>query len=286
MKLRPRALLPKSIHPRVVNGDEEVFRNEAAFNYIMTNKLYYTQGLAAAFKNNFRVSFPTDAIEVKANWVPIQPGDKDKYHWNYDAKGNLFGLVAMHLTSKVVPNWFWATFEWAGNPGRSDFIGSRDTFGVTYLGSPSFQPPNAQKLGTVYDPGTVTRGLTDLFDKAGYSKGWKAQLMNYRLKGTQVDFADSTGLPTLLGNSVTEAGFVPSASCITCHSRAAVDASGHNVFVQGFKPTLPGDSAQESYNGYPDPNWFWQISQDPPPIMKTLQVDFVWAIPMFARAAP
>jgi len=285
MKLRPRALRPKTAHAEgVLNPDEEVFRNKPAFKYIMDNQLYYTQGLAAAFKNKLRVSFPTDAIEIKANWVKIKPEDKTKYHWNYDETGTLYGLVAMHISSKVLPNWFWATFEWTDNPGRSDYIGSRDTFGVTYLNSGPFQPPNATELGKVYPAGTVTKELESLFGDAGYKEEWKAEWMNYRLKGSQVDFADSTGIPTLLGNSVTEHGFVASASCITCHSRAAVAADGHDAFGSGFKPSLPGDN-QQSYNGYPDPNWFWQILDSPNPDLKCLQVDFVWAIPQLARPA-
>jgi hypothetical protein len=290
MILRPRALRPKTKHLEAVVGNEEVYRNKSAFTYIMDNQLYYTQGLAAAFKNGLRVSFPTDSIEVKANWIKISPDDKAKYHWNYDDKGTLYGLVAMHISSKALPNWFWATFEWVGNPGRSDFIGSRDTFGVKYAtqGKPWFQVPVSEpaNLGKAYPSGEVTDALKKLFDDAGYKADWKAQWMNYRLKGSQVDFADSTGVPTLLGNSVTEAGFVPSASCITCHSRAAVNSQGRNVFGTGFKPILPGnDNNPQSYNGYPDPSWFWQISDSPDPVLKNLQVDFVWAIPLFARPA-
>jgi hypothetical protein len=126
--------------------------------------------------------------------------------------------------------------------------------------------------------------LLKLFKEAGFTKEWTGQWLNYRLKGSQVDFARSTGIPTLLGNSVTEGGFVPTASCITCHGRAAVNSQGQNVFGGGFKPSLPGDGPQ-SYNGYPDPNWFWQFSESTSPTLKNLQVDFVWAIPFRARPA-
>jgi hypothetical protein len=304
LQLRPRALETRPISPHgkrilpraaVENPEEEVFRNKPTFDFIIQNQLWYTQGLAAAFKKGQKgqpISFPTQSVEVKANWIKIPPDQRDKYHWNYDDSGDVYGLVAMHITSKVLPNWFWATFEWVDNPGRSDYIGSRDAFGVVYDGNtPSFQPPllddqGRQITGTVYPPGKVTDALKQLFLDFGYTKDWSGQWFNYRLKGSQTDFADSTGMPTLLGNSRTEAGFVPSASCITCHSRAAVAADGQDAFGAGFKDLLlPPIGVQiESYNGYPNPNWFWTKSVGGP-ALKNLQMDFVWAIPFRARAA-
>ena len=47
---------------------------------------------------------------------------------------------------------------------------------------------------------------------------------DYRLKGAQVDFTDRTGRPTIVGNSITEAGFVSTSSCITCHAWASIGA--------------------------------------------------------------
>src|SRR5205085_9407591 len=112
----------------------------------------------------------------------------------YDASGKLYGLVALHITSKVLPNWFWATFEWVDNKGRSDYLGSRDAFGVTYDNpkDPSFQPPNPE-TGKVYPPGKVTKNLLDLFKAGGFDSAWAQEWQNYRLKGSQVDFTDSTG---------------------------------------------------------------------------------------------
>jgi hypothetical protein len=256
--------------------------------------------LHAAFKKGQPISFPRQSVEVKANWIKISPDQRDKYHWNYDENGDVYGLIALHITSKVLPNWFWATFEWVDNPGRSDYIGSRDTFGVVYENDPpSVQPPlfddqGRQVTGTVYPPGKVTDALKKLFKDAGFSDDWSRQWLNYRLKGSQTDFADSTGIPTLLGNSRTEGGFVPTASCITCHARAAVNADGKNAFFSkedlnfgaGFKKVLlpPVGVLNESYNGYPDPNWFWTPSTGGP-TLTNLQMDFVWAIPQRARAA-
>jgi hypothetical protein len=44
------------------------------------------------------------------------------YHVN-SAGGKQYALVSMHVISKMVPNWTWATFEHKDNPGRCDVIG-------------------------------------------------------------------------------------------------------------------------------------------------------------------
>ena len=67
-------------------------------------------------------------------------------------------------------------------------------------------PSNTDATGKVYPAGPLTPQLLALFKSAGLSGPWAAQWMNYRLKGSQVDFTDSAGRPLLLGNSVTEAG--------------------------------------------------------------------------------
>ena len=271
-------------------GSEEVRRNKATFDYVVQNGLWYTQGIAAFFASGNVVDFPLDAIEVKGNWVSIQESDKPKYHWNYDVNGNLVGLVAMHITSKAVPNWVWATFEWTGNPGRCDFIGCRDCFGYT----PAIVPSNTDAPGAVYPAGNITKQLFGMFQAGGLTGEWGAEWQNYRLKGSQTDFTDPSGAPLLVGNSVTEGGFVQTASCMTCHSRAAVDSAGKNSFpIFGEKEPLPlqTTSPQQfqteftTYNGAPDPAWFWLFTGKG--TTKTnMQTDFVWAIPFRAKPAP
>ena len=51
-------------------GSEEVRRNQSSFNFIVSNGLWYQQGLKAAFEKGVQLSFPIDAIEVKARWTP------------------------------------------------------------------------------------------------------------------------------------------------------------------------------------------------------------------------
>ena len=118
---------------------EEVHRNKVTFDYIVENGLWYREGIAAFFDKAAKavgddvdfasktVNLPRASIEVKANWIVIDEKDKPKFHWNYNGEGQLLGLVAMHIISKDLPNWFWCTFEHVDNPGRGDFIGIHDS---------------------------------------------------------------------------------------------------------------------------------------------------------------
>jgi hypothetical protein len=248
---------------------EEVHRNRQAFDFIVQNNLWYTQGLAKAFASGQTVTFPTTSIEVKANWVPIQASQKSQYHWNYDANGNLIGLVAMHIISKTIPNWTWATFEWAGNAGRCDYIGCHDQFGYTPANIAPQTPTGGQ-----YPAGTITPALQALFTTANLAP----EFSHYRLKGSQIDFVTPTGIATLLGNSVTESGFVSTSSCMTCHSRAAVDSSGVPTPNAGF-------IGQNSPNGAPNPQWFFNTSTSPY-TPTYVPIDFVWGIINAAAAPP
>jgi hypothetical protein len=230
-----------------LGGGEEVRRNKASFDFIVSNGLWYKQGLAAAFAAKNAITFPVDAIQVKADWIQIQPQQKSQYHWNYAADGKLYGLVALHIESKALPNWLWATFEWTGNAGRCDYIGCNDSFGVT---PPSVAP--ATPVGGTYPAGTLTPALLSLMSAAGLGP----EFQNYRLKGSQTLFANTVGQPTLLGSSVIEKGVVPSSSCITCHGQASVDLNGNNNPSLGYTPL----SGLISSNGPLTPSMFFTSS--------------------------
>jgi len=253
----------KPLHIQLVElgGAEEVHRNKASFDFIISHGLWYKTGLAAAFAAKNVLTFPVDAIEVKADWIPIQPKQKSQFHWNYDANGTLYGLVALHIESKVLPNWHWATFEWTGNAGRCDYIGCNDSFGVT---PPSVAP--ATPVGGSYPAGTLTPALLSLMSAAGLAPEWQ----NYRLKGSQTLFANTVGQPTLLGNSVTEIGLVQSSSCITCHGQASVDTNGNFNRNLGF--TNASDTV--STNGPLNPSMFLNGSGQ----LQYFPVDFLWGI--------
>ncbi len=254
-------------------GGEEVRRNKYSFDYIIGNNLWYTQGLAANFKSRVnqgtgeisQISFPIPAIEVKAVWKPISKDSMKYYHWNYDETGKLYGLVALHIMSKAIPNWTWATWEWVGNPGRCDYIGCHDNFGVV----PDTVNPNST-LGQQYPPGSLTPALLALFKQYNIDPEWQ----NYRLKGSQIDWINSMGVPTHDGNSVTEAGFVQTSSCITCHSVASFDSTGSAQPTVGFQPP----ALQQSQLGPVSPGNFYQNATAPYGNLKYLQGDFVWGL--------
>lgn len=269
------------LQPHIIpGGSEEVRRNQAAFDFIVCNKLNTKSGLRLAFAAGTPISFPTDAVEVKANWVPAGNRSPDQFHINSDSTGARFALVSFHLISKAVPNWTWATFEHESNPGRCDFIGCHDDFGAIVKDVPPHPTP-----GGTYSACVKTPALKKLLSDAGLPPMWE----HYCLKGSQVDFVTATGLPIHLGNSVTEDGFVNTSSCMTCHSRAAINAQAQPTSGGGFlnpaPPALCPTGSPCSPNGTPVPSWFFNNPGQPNQSLLGLQTDFVWSIP-FRVTAP
>ena len=160
-----------------------------------------------------------------------------------------------------MPNWTWATFEHKDNPGRCDVIGCSDHFGAAV---PYAAPLSPIELKTHYPDCAKSSELVALFLKAKIDPAF----VNYCLKGAQPDFTDTTGLAIRLGNSVTEQGFVSQASCMTCHGRAAFDATGHATSFAGFDPisnNIPL-GPQNTGNGTVGPinsAWYW-VAGGPP----------------------
>jgi len=265
---------------------EEVRRNRSTFNFIKDNRLYSRDGLKAYAKP---IVFPSDSIEVKANWVPVSqlaqflsgsgaPTDPKLYHLNTtteNGKQVQYALLSFHIISKMVPNWTWATFEHMNNPGRCDVLGCNDSFGA----NPPATAPQSNATGKQYPDCVKTPALAALFKAAKID----AAFANYCLKGSQTDFTDAQGVKTRLGNSVTEAGFLDTASCITCHGNAAFSFitgafSTNRVFLYNSTPIAPF--------GPLDPGQFWLYPDKDP--MRTADAaifrssDFVWSIPFCA----
>jgi hypothetical protein len=303
----PRPLQPGS-------NVEETRRNRPAFDFIINNNLYKVTGLQAAFAkfaaDRMLLSFPSDAIEVKANWFPVEsPGDPSKsgipgytgtpndadrsYHVATASDGKRYALVAMHVISKMVPNWTWATFEHQNNPGRCEFIGCRDAFGATQ----SFVPPdtaipdpsdpsynNPKNNPTPYRACAKTSALDALFAATAIDPVFR----NYCLKGSQVDFMDASGMPIRLGNSITEETFDFQASCMSCHGRAAFAANGRATSVAGF------DNVTGAPLGPLHGEWYWTTNIGGPwapsalpsvgesVVPGAISADFVWSIPFCA----
>ncbi len=114
---------------------------------------------------------------------------------------------------------------------QSNFIPPLVTSDQLKDGTALFDP------GKRYPSGTISTGLADLFGALNIGTGdrvanpdrpsiadpaWRS----YRLKGTQTQFYSTDGYPTQMGASITEGGFVNSASCMSCHVQASVVSSG------------------------------------------------------------
>lgn len=282
--LRTPALASANVlpgHPRVMpGGGEEVRRNREAFDFIIKNNLHTRGGLVSAFKAKSKIDFPIAAIEIKAEWLPeFYVSDASQYYSN-TAGGKKFVLVALHVISKQLPNWTWATFEHQNTPGRCDFTGCSDAFGAT---DAKTLPRNTgdTNLGQSYGACSKSQALADMFTQKNLDIVWR----NYCLKGSQVDFIDSTGEPTLLGNSVTEAPLIQTSSCIACHARAATNDKGANVFGFGSINSPCPKKGVCSPRGPPDPAWFWSHPVGKDRQLIALQMDFVWSIPRCAVPA-
>lgn len=264
---------------------EEVRRNQPAFDYIVNNKLNSMSGLKAAFGKT--TTFPIDSMEVKTNWIPVSAIPTyyptmtspemiaQNFYVANDVTGTPQALLAMHVISKQVPNWTWATFEHQLNPGRCDWIGCRDSFGATT----AFVPPvdnQGQNPGTSYPACAKTEGAQALLSAANAA----AVFSNYCLKGSQTDFTDNSGLAIRLGNSVIEFNFVNTASCMGCHGTAAWTNAGASVPDNApigpipvstfWNVTIPPSGTNYPYQGQPG---LQRIATG---------ADFVWSIPFCA----
>lgn len=238
-------------------------------------------------------------------------------------------LLSFHISTKDLPNWFWSTFEHVDNQGRCDWIGCNDSFGYVVTQKIAIDASKAKGLApvaTTYVPphttgsvdssdatgfdlakrytgvDRISDALASILNQAGIGTGsginesgrptrQDAAWRSYRLKGTQVDWVTSEGRPTLLGNSVTEAGFVNSASCITCHAQAAVNGKGLMIHAI-FEDTLSDAGIPKSANGVVNQNLFhtnafWGVGgQFESERLLGVQTDFVWGFRMACPMAP
>ena len=231
---------------------EEVRRDPASSSYILLNNLNTLSGLAANFASSQPVVFPDGAIEVKADWVPVndlvtwlnQNGKavtlaqvSANYYTTAD-QGITYALVSMHVSKKTkeLPNWLWATFEHEWNPGRCDSSGCYDEFGASGAATVA----SVANANTQYPDCVKSKELAALFSAANLPAQWN----HYCLKGSQIDYTskpDGTGLATIDGDSVVERILaqvpVQNSSCISCHGTAAFTALPSPA-VAGFNPRV------------------------------------------------
>ena len=192
-------LLDKAGQP-VLN---EIRMNRCTFEYIVAKHLYSIAGQLQFFNSpGAQINFPPGSIEIKAAWLILNPNDpRNSTYYSIrssvvDPSGAthevLAGLAGLHITSKVLPNWFWTTFEHIDNQERT---------GVPEM---TPVPPNVLAANNAAHAALPPQSV------------WRF----YNLRGVQLDYTDSAGHPTLLSNTLLETRFQLSSSCITCHNLA------------------------------------------------------------------
>ncbi|WOH63672.1 hypothetical protein [Bradyrhizobium sp. BWA-3-5] len=223
-KSQPRVIggsgLPRFLPPaREVSTarDEEVRLNKDTYEFIRSNKLYDLGEQEKLAQQGVKtLVFPLNAKEVKSHWAEIEESDKPRYHWA-TANGKLFGLVAISIITRDLPRWFWATWEHADNEKRwpDKYFKSRKDPGA-------FRGWVVSSIDSISCP-------SDELDCGKIPAGFGLQgtkWENYRLRGTQTDWVDHRGAPTILVNSKIEGAFDQRSSCISCHALAVKGASG------------------------------------------------------------
>jgi hypothetical protein len=221
---------------------EEVFAdpNEARFvkapaaGAALTN----LSGQVAYAAGAGNIAFPTPSVEIKADWLPAgsvgnafnctTPPD-GLYVEN--VSGECYALVGIHISSKLLPNWLWATFEPQNtmtNPNRCNpdlYNSCNDPWGSN--------PATSTGANT-----GLTPALASLMTSANLPKA----LQNYRLVAAQSSYVAANNAPVQLGNSFVEfnAQVLPhEASCMTCHSYAMVSTKAQENPNFGPFPGLP-----------------------------------------------
>ncbi len=273
--------------------------NKALYDFIAEHDLYYQEGIEAYLKNHEDIQTPIESMEIKATWKPISEGEKAHYHYRYFTNKNgeteLRGLTGLHVISKDIPQWTWATFEHKDNTDLKIIerlfprLKSVDRFGK-----------NAE--------GKVSDELKALFRQAGMDPKWE----NYILRGTQINYTDNKGKPTLLGNTQLENSFMLSSSCITCHARSsyggtmefadlpkeiqeaiiAENPRGQHYFnglgfgVKNPNPLHPQYDAFLTHNGSPKPEWFIARGRISNRLYTYKQLDFIWSFTRAKRRTP
>lgn len=299
-RLLPRSQIGPLIAPPGTDPrSDETRMNRSTYETVLSEGLYSVEGLELAAEkakaSNARalVTFKPAAKEVKGRWIRLRQCDtnpdcaeKARYHWRtvQTAAGvtQVYGLISLHVITKDLPNWFWSDFG---------HIDCEKPAGECAHPSVGADPPASTPL---VDPTTKATGGV-----RPETKDTKWQY--YRLRGAQIDFVTSTGVPTILSNPVIEATFQNS-SCISCHSNASVGIRslaspvGTSLpLFAGLKGVLNAES-QEADIGRPNCQRFVNKAEEPftvacPGVFddqsKTIyfQTDFLWSLPFRAFSA-
>jgi hypothetical protein len=214
---------------------EEVFVSPVEAAFVKGNLTTLVDQQTYGNERNGTINFPgtetndprldLDSLEVKVDWVPATSYNNPTFAcpdptnslYTETINGTCYALAAIHITSKVMPKWLWATFEPSNNitnPNRCDpklYGACFDPWGTT----------SSQRYGK----GQAAQQSPELHQAMAEAHVNPA-FNNYFLTGLQTEFVDNYGKPTQLGNSFIEfnQGVPPGkSSCITCHQYAHFD---------------------------------------------------------------
>jgi len=211
---------PKFCEEVYANPDEATFIQQPGAQATL---ITYPGQMSWATAHQNAITTPNPSIEIKVDWLPTTSLSTPAFDCSNppdglyveNISGTCYALVGIHINSKLLPNWLWATFEpqnSATNPNRCNpnlYNSCNDPWGSN--------PATSTGANTA-----ETQALTDLMTQAGIPKAFR----NYRLVATQTAYVDSNNQPTQLGNSFVEfnARVKPhQASCITCHAYATLN---------------------------------------------------------------
>jgi hypothetical protein len=205
------------------SGGEEVTRNQLSYDYIMNNGLNSQAGIVKFLSGaGAKVEFPIGSVETKAFWA------RGAIAGAYQVGG--FSLTGLHLMTKIArrpndtfqdnaPSWFWTTFEFKDNKGRS----AAQQF-ITYANT----LPAAQS------------------DKLLSEAGVPSVFANYVSNGVQIQFFDAKNKKIVLGNTLMEWFLAKpqsqdpttwkswSSSCHSCHAQASGQPQGNGINFFNF----------------------------------------------------
>jgi hypothetical protein len=193
---------------------EEVRTNRPAFNFILKNTLYNQQGQYQYASVNQGFNFPLASKEVKAIWREAPAGIDLADYYQVKTGGKTYVLVSMHLVTKDLPFWFWASFVHKDQ--------NKDLRSGYAAALASNQDPPASLRGTPFANYRLIAELT---------LGSNGKLVPSG-NGAQTDWISRIGEATVLGNPNIEIGFEQQSSCITCHAHASIGrkTDGHLAY--------------------------------------------------------
>lgn len=225
---------------------EEVRTNRPAFNFILENQLYNRQGQYRYASSHPNFDFPNESKEVKAVWIEATSGMKVADYYSGKVGGKTYVLVAMHLITKDIPFWHWASFV------HKDQNKDPQSGYVAPLAAYQDVPPSLKDT-----PFENYRLIAELVQSGN--------TLAPSGSGAQIDWITRTGDATVMGNPHIEQTFETTSSCITCHAHSSIglNANGsisYNRFRLVVGAVKPEDFTVGGVTYYPL-DFLWSLRQ-------------------------